>query len=249
MLGVSVCFHAGLIFFLSVTSSSVAGLSTLNDREKPLSLVNIVMLEPAATSQSPLPSLPQSSESVPRSSKPSPVRSSISDYTITEETIEQKVDELASSEDEANVEHVENYTLVMDAIDQKSNEQALQVSGMHAKSAESIGSAAQAALPMASKETSGQSAEYVKRNYDYIQRRIRDKLVYPAPARRAGIQGVAEVVFIIHEDGKVSNVSIRKSSGHEILDDAAIQTIIAAAPFPKPPAPARIAIPISFKLR
>jgi protein TonB len=89
----------------------------------------------------------------------------------------------------------------------------------------------------------------MRRNYNYLQRRIRDKLVYPAPARRAGIQGVAEVTFTIHEDGKVSDVTIRKSSGHAVLDDAAIQTIIAAAPFPKPPAPARIAIPISFRLR
>jgi protein TonB len=94
-----------------------------------------------------------------------------------------------------------------------------------------------------------QSAEYIKRNYRYLQRRIRDKLVYPSQARKAGLQGVSEVSFTIHEDGRVSAVSLVKSSGHSILDEAALETIYAAAPFPRPPAPARIAIPIAFRLR
>jgi protein TonB len=108
-------------------------------------------------------------------------------------------------------------------------------------------SAVGAAGGMAKK--SSQGAEYIKRNYRYIQRRIRDKLVYPAPARKAGLQGVAELSFTIHEDGRVSAVRVLKSSGHSILDEAAVETIHAAAPFPKPPAPARIAIPIAFRLR
>jgi protein TonB len=136
-------------------------------------------------------------------------------------------------------------------IDEKIDEQAPQGDAVHAESAESTGTAEQAAVPSrrTQEETAGQSAEYIKRNYNYLQRRIRDKLVYPASARKAGIQGVSEVTFTIHEDGKVSDVTIRKSSGHEVLDDAAIKTIVAAAPFPRPPAPARIAIPISFRLR
>ncbi|MDR0452661.1 MAG: TonB family protein, partial [Treponema sp.] len=98
-------------------------------------------------------------------------------------------------------------------------------------------------------EAAALTAEYVKRNYNYIQRRIRDRLVYPPPARRAGIQGVTEVSFTIHEDGRVSAVTVRAGSGHEVLDEAAVAVIFAAAPFPAPPAAARIAIPISFRLR
>jgi protein TonB len=90
---------------------------------------------------------------------------------------------------------------------------------------------------------------YVQRNFNYIQRRIRDRLVYPPQARRAGIQGVAEVNFTIHMDGTVSGVPIRVTSGQEILDQAAIAAVHAAAPFPTPPVPARIAIPIAFRLR
>jgi protein TonB len=100
-----------------------------------------------------------------------------------------------------------------------------------------------------SAENTALTAEYVKRNYNYIQRRIRDRLVYPSPARRAGIQGVTEVQFTIHEDGSISAVTVRKGSGHTVLDEAALAAVFAAAPFPRPSAPARVAIPISFRLR
>ncbi|MDR2052691.1 MAG: energy transducer TonB [Treponema sp.] len=42
----------------------------------------------------------------------------------------------------------------------------------------------------------------------------------PLAARRAGIQGVTEASFIIHEDG----------SGCAVLDEAALAAIFAAAP-------------------
>jgi len=100
-----------------------------------------------------------------------------------------------------------------------------------------------------SPEAAALTAEYVRRNYSYIQRRIGDKLVYPSQARRAGIQGITELGFTIHEDGNISGVMVRTSSGHAILDEAAAAAVFAAAPFPRPHSPARIAIPISFKLR
>jgi protein TonB len=106
------------------------------------------------------------------------------------------------------------------------------------------GSAAQA-----SPETAEKTAAYVRRNYSYIQRRIRDALVYPSQARRAGIQGVTELGFTIHQDGKVSGVTVLVSSGQDSLDQAAIAAIHAAAPFRPPPAPARLAIPVAFRLR
>jgi protein TonB len=112
-----------------------------------------------------------------------------------------------------------------------------------AKNADAAGAVGAAA------ENAALTAEYITRNYQYLQRRIRDKLVYPAPARKAGIQGVAEVVFTIHGDGRAGAVTVRTSSGHAILDEAAVAAVLAAAPFPRPPAPARIAIPISFRLR
>jgi protein TonB len=104
----------------------------------------------------------------------------------------------------------------------------------------------------ASSPSAGNSAlinAYVKQNYNYIQRRIRDRLRYPPEARRAGIQGQTEVIFTIHQNGTVSGAAIQLSSGNEILDQAALEAVYAAAPFRPSPAPARIVIPISFKLR
>lgn len=98
-------------------------------------------------------------------------------------------------------------------------------------------------------ESAALTGAYVSRNVTYIQRRIRDRLKYPPPARRAGIQGAAEVGFTINRDGTVSGVSILTTSGHEILDLAALAAVHDAAPFPPPQAAARLAIPVVFKLR
>ncbi|AEF84922.1 TonB family C- domain protein [Treponema primitia ZAS-2] len=95
---------------------------------------------------------------------------------------------------------------------------------------------------------SPQTAAYLSRNYNYIQRRIRDSLVYPAQARRTGIQGTAELIFTIHEDGRVSGVRVSESSGSALLDAAAVEAIYAAAPFRRPPAEARLLIPVAFRL-
>jgi protein TonB len=90
---------------------------------------------------------------------------------------------------------------------------------------------------------------YLKSNYEYIQRHIRNKLVYPPEARRAGVQGIAELSFVIHTDGQVSDVRITKSSGSATLDASAVEAIYSAAPFRAPPNQARLVIPVAFRLR
>jgi protein TonB len=90
---------------------------------------------------------------------------------------------------------------------------------------------------------------YVKNNYEHIQRHIRNKLIYPPEARNAGIQGVAELSFVIHTDGHVSNVRVRVSSGSETLDASAVEAIYSAAPFRPPPNQARLIMPVAFRLR
>jgi protein TonB len=97
--------------------------------------------------------------------------------------------------------------------------------------------------------TAALTAAYVRKNYTYIQRRISDRLQYPAAARKAGTQGTAEISFTIHDNGTISMLAVRVSSGDDILDQAALNAVTAAAPFPKPPAMARIAIPVSFRLK
>jgi protein TonB len=91
--------------------------------------------------------------------------------------------------------------------------------------------------------------EYVRRNFDYISRRVRSKLVYPAQARRTGLDGAVEVLFTLNIDGSVSGVSVKKSSGSEMLDEAATAAIKSAAPFRAPPVSTKLLIPVVFNLR
>ncbi|MDR2394876.1 MAG: TonB family protein [Treponema sp.] len=216
MIGLSVCFHAGLLLFLSVNTSGAPGVPAQKDQGETFSLVNIALIEPAA----PPPASPKPPP--PRSSEPLPVPET--------EPAEQYLDQAA--ERVADRGETEDRALVP--------VEGAGHTGTMEKAPETRGRTA---------ENAAHRAEYIKRNYRYLQRRIRDKLVYPASARKAGIQGISEVSFTIHEDGRVSAVTLVKSSGHPILDEAAMETIYAAAPFPRPPGPARIAIPIAFRLR
>ncbi|MDR0663400.1 MAG: TonB family protein [Spirochaetaceae bacterium] len=93
------------------------------------------------------------------------------------------------------------------------------------------------------------ASEYVRRNFDYISRRIRSKLVYPAQARRTGLDGIVEVLFTLNTDGSVSGVAVKKSAGAEILDESAIAAIKSAAPFRAPPVSTKLLVPVVFNLR
>jgi protein TonB len=65
-------------------------------------------------------------------------------------------------------------------------------------------------------------------------------------ARRRGIEGTATVLFTINEEGAPQGIRITKSSGSDLLDSAARETISRAAPFPA--VKANIEIPITFRL-
>ncbi|MDR2344050.1 MAG: energy transducer TonB [Spirochaetaceae bacterium] len=91
-------------------------------------------------------------------------------------------------------------------------------------------------------------SRYLQSNYNYIQRRIMNELIYPSQARRTGVQGVVEVSFVINMDGSISDTAVRKSSGNKLLDDEALRAVKSASPFRKPVTQVKIAIPVSFKL-
>jgi len=68
---------------------------------------------------------------------------------------------------------------------------------------------------------------------DNWRRRIEKvgNLNYPERARREKIYGVLRLLVAIKPDGSVESVDILESSGHAILDDAAIRIVQLAAPF------------------
>jgi protein TonB len=95
----------------------------------------------------------------------------------------------------------------------------------------------------------GSSAGYLKGNYEYIKRRVRQYLVYSPQAKRMGIQGMVTVSFTIQQDGRVRDVAVSKSSGYSLLDESALEAVRSASPFAAPPEPARVIMPVQFSLR
>lgn len=101
----------------------------------------------------------------------------------------------------------------------------------------------------AATEGQGDAGGYLKGNYEYIKKRIRQYLVYNPQAKRMGIQGLVYVAFTITRDGSAQNVELRTSSGFASLDESALEAVHRASPFSPPPQAARVVVPIQFSLK
>lgn len=69
-----------------------------------------------------------------------------------------------------------------------------------------------------------------------MKRKIELHWDYPALASRNGWQGSLKINFRINRDGSVSDISLERSSGYPMLDDAAITALRLASPFAPFPA-------------
>ena len=56
-------------------------------------------------------------------------------------------------------------------------------------------------------------------------------LNYPEEARRRGLSGDLILDVALNPDGSINEIIVRRSSGHKLLDDAAIRIVRLAAPF------------------
>ena len=74
-------------------------------------------------------------------------------------------------------------------------------------------------------------AQEAARNQTVRQRLERFKH-YPASARRRGIEGAVDVSFRLNAEGKAEDMQLVSGSGYGILDDAALNTVRRAEPFP-----------------
>jgi len=88
--------------------------------------------------------------------------------------------------------------------------------------------------------------------YALIRRHIQQALFYPASARRRELTGTVLLEIVLRSDGGIGRVEVLRSSSHQMLDDAAVETVKRAAPFSFLSAlPARdlvVRIPIVFEL-
>jgi len=91
--------------------------------------------------------------------------------------------------------------------------------------------------------------KYLKEHFTYIRDLIIKRLSYPAVARRMGWSGRVVLAFVVAEDGSILSLQIRNSSGYQVLDTCAIDTVKATAPFPCPPVAAEIVMPVHFRLQ
>jgi protein TonB len=79
-----------------------------------------------------------------------------------------------------------------------------------------------------------------------IQASIQDALMYPPLARRRGMEGTVEAVFVIDSRGMPQNIRLLRSSGYRILDKQALRTIQRASPYPV--LESAVEVPITFRL-
>ncbi|GEM_PF-4435217 len=98
-------------------------------------------------------------------------------------------------------------------------------------------------------ETQTESGGSKSYDFEFVRNLIVKNLSFPATARRMGLTGKIVVAFFLKEDGQVADIAVVESSGHDILDNNVVATIRRISPFPKPPAAARIVLPITFHLK
>jgi protein TonB len=77
---------------------------------------------------------------------------------------------------------------------------------------------------------------------------------YPRSAQMRGWQGTVEIKVTVAPPGKADGIAIQRSSGHQVLDDEALNMVKRALPLPEPPGALRerrftVVVPIVFRLR
>jgi protein TonB len=104
-------------------------------------------------------------------------------------------------------------------------------------------------------ETTGDIQDVVDKSVDFtsIVQELREKLykkkIYPAAARRRGQQGVVHVLIKLDKEGNLMELSVTRSSGHKVLDNAAISLVKKVLPFKHGAGRAiAIEIPINYSL-
>ncbi len=94
-----------------------------------------------------------------------------------------------------------------------------------------------------------QREQYLKEKLAVISQIIQRNISYPPMARRMGWEGKVVLAIRICEDGSLKEVKVLESSGYEVLDRNAVETVRRVAPlFPKPPVEVVVKLPVSYKL-
>lgn len=71
-----------------------------------------------------------------------------------------------------------------------------------------------------------------ERKWERVRAKLEESKWYPASARRRGIEGDVELGFSLNREGYAKQASILIGSGYAMLDQAALETVKRAEPFP-----------------
>ncbi len=87
-----------------------------------------------------------------------------------------------------------------------------------------------------------------------VRQRIANAKHYPRVARRRGMEGQPIIAFTLNKGGRLMKVGLTQTSGHQLLDQAALEAVHQAAPYPEIPAELKtdtfqFKLPISFVLK
>lgn len=91
-------------------------------------------------------------------------------------------------------------------------------------------------LPLGKEEVPPAAVDWGPYNQT-VWKRIEARKSYPLLARKRGREGRVTVDFVLGPGGRLLDARVGKSSGSEDLDQAALEAVRRAAPFPEPPAP------------
>jgi len=118
-------------------------------------------------------------------------------------------------------------------------------------------SAPVAAPPAPPSTTPGSDPRARKQEMDYfalLAAHLNRRKSYPVEARKARQEGVVTVRFTVDRDGNVSDVAIKRSSGHDILDARTLDLVQRVAPMPRMPTTMQrdrisLSLPIEYTLK
>ena len=71
--------------------------------------------------------------------------------------------------------------------------------------------------------------------FEMVRLKIESHKRYPNAAKTRQIEGRVTVRFVIESNGRISSLKIVKSTRHRALDQAALNAVKKASPFPRPP--------------
>ncbi|MCX6051017.1 MAG: energy transducer TonB [Campylobacterales bacterium] len=96
-----------------------------------------------------------------------------------------------------------------------------------------------------------QQEKFIQTNFSLIRDMALANLIYPNTARRMGWSGIVEVRLVIDTDGKLLEAIVVKSSGRELLDTTALESVLSLKDkvLPKPQSVSTIILPIAFSLK